>query len=396
MLKPVIQSFVTIWTLWFFLVSFGWAQVEFTTELTGAQEVPPNLGLAGRGVGTFTLTGQELAFKVTIDGLTGPITDAHFHNAPPGIDGGIVRTIKGDFVGNTASGIWKSSDPEPLTQTLIGELLAGRMYVNIHTAIFSGGEIRGQLGPATLVSAALPSSRSVQVGSTATAFATIINAGSTMATGCGISVLTGIAASFSYQATGPANQPVANPNTPVNIGAGAAQSFVISLTPMAVLASTDVQFIFDCNNTNPAPINVGLNTLLFSASATPVPDIVALAAASGGIANISGASGAGAFAVATVNVGATGTITATADTGTAALPVILNLCETSPATGQCISGIGPSVVTQIDGGETPTFGIFVQGNGNVSFDPAANRIFVRFKDGGGVTRGSTSVAVRTQ
>jgi hypothetical protein len=54
------------------------------------------------------------------------------------------------------------------------------------------------------------------------------------------------------------------------------------------------------------------------------------------------------------------------------------------------------VTTQIDAGETPTFGIFVQGTGAIPSDPAANRIFVRFKDAGGVTRGSTSVAVRTQ
>ena len=54
------------------------------------------------------------------------------------------------------------------------------------------------------------------------------------------------------------------------------------------------------------------------------------------------------------------------------------------------------MTTQIDGGQTPTFGIFVTGTGTVPFDPASNRIFVRFKDGAGVTRGATSVAVRTQ
>ena len=74
----------------------------------------------------------------------------------------------------------------------------------------------------------------------------------------------------------------------------------------------------------------------------------------------------------------------------------ISLCQTNPATGQCISAISPSVTTQINASATPTFGIFVQGNGNVTFDPAANRIFVRFKDSGNVTRGSTSVAVRTQ
>jgi hypothetical protein len=76
--------------------------------------------------------------------------------------------------------------------------------------------------------------------------------------------------------------------------------------------------------------------------------------------------------------------------------VNVSLCQTNPANGQCISAIGPSVVTQINANATPTLAIFVQGNGTVPFDPARNRIFVRFKDAGGVTRGSTSVAVRTQ
>jgi hypothetical protein len=154
---------------------------------------------------------------------------------------------------------------------------------------------------------------------------------------------------------------------------------------------------FDCTNTLPAPTITGLNTLLLSASVTPVPDIVALAATTNndGIVNILGTGGTGAFAVATVNVGTSGSITISGDTGSASLPVDISLCQTDPANGQCISAIGPSVTTQINAGATPTFGIFVQGNGAVPFDPAANRIFVRFRDAGGVTRGSTSVAVRT-
>ena len=253
--------------------------------------------------------------------------------------------------------------------------------------------------PPSLVAAVLPSSRSVQVGTTATAFATIINAGSVTATACRISLLTSLPATFSYQTTNPAtNQVIGAPNTPVNITAGAAQSYVFALTPSAPIAPTDVQLSFDCTNTDPAPINTGLNTLLLSASTTPVPDIVALAVTptNDGIVNILATNGTGALAVATVNVGATGTITASADTGSATLPVNISLCQTNPATGQCISAIGSSVTTTINANATPTFGIFIQGSGNVPFDPAANRIFVRFKDGGDVTRGSTSVAARTQ
>jgi hypothetical protein len=143
---------------------------------------------------------------------------------------------------------------------------------------------------------------------------------------------------------------------------------------------------------------VGLNTLLLSASTTPVPDIVALAGTltNDGIVNVPGATGTGVFAVATSNVGAGGSITVSADTGSANLPIGVTLCQTNPATSVCVASATPTVTTQINANATPTFGIFVAGTGTVPFDPANNRVFVRFKDAGGVTRGSTSVAVRTQ
>ena len=253
--------------------------------------------------------------------------------------------------------------------------------------------------PFTLVAAVLPSSRSVQVGTPATAFATIINTDSNMATGCAISPSASIPATFTFQTTDPAtNQLTNSPNTSVDIPAGAAQSFIFALTPTGPMAPTDIQLSFDCANTDPAPIISGLNTLLFSASATPTPDIVALVAtlSGDGIVNIPGTNGVGAFAVASVNMGAGDTITVLADTGGAILPVNVFICQTDPQTSACLSPPANSVTTMILSNETPTFGVFVAGAGDVSFFPEINRIFVRFKDSGDVTRGLTSVAVRTQ
>ena len=52
-----------------------------------------------------------------------------------------------------------------------------------------------------LVSSVLPSSRSVQVGTPATAFATMINAGQSTATSCSVAPITNIPATFLYQTT---------------------------------------------------------------------------------------------------------------------------------------------------------------------------------------------------
>ena len=281
----------------------------------------------------------------------GPNIRVTTESSNPDFDGFNGRFI-GDYFGLSASGVAVWGDTRNGNQDIFGNI--------------------GAQAATNLVSAVLPSSRSVQVGVPATAFATIINAGSNTATSCGISNRSFIPANFNYQTTDPAtNAVVGSPNAPVDITAGAFQTYIFSFTPTAPFAPTEVQMSFDCTNTDPAPINVGLNTLLLSASATPVPDIVALAATltNDGIVNVPGTNGTGAFAVATVNVGASGSITASADTGSATLPVNISLCQTDPATGQCISAIGPSVTTQINAGATPTFGIFVQGVGIVFFRP---------------------------
>lgn len=253
-----------------------------------------------------------------------------------------------------------------------------------------------------LVAAVLPSSRSVEVKTPATALATIINAGPTQANNVGIALPTLLPLSFIYQTTDATGVIIGDPNTPVNIAPGGAQNFVLVLTPSGAFTSTDMVFNFIGSNTLPVTTILGVNTLLFSASDTAVPDVVALAATlnGDGIVNLPGASGTGVFAVATVNVGLGGPITATANTGGVSLPVTLSMCQTDPLTGCCLAGcIVPtttSIPTTIDANATPSFGIFVQGTGTVPFDPAVNRIFVSFADtGGGAVRGSTSAAVRT-
>jgi hypothetical protein len=252
----------------------------------------------------------------------------------------------------------------------------------------------------SLAAAVLPASRSVQVGQTATAFVSIINTGASVAKAVGIP-LQGctIPATITYQTTNPlTNALTGTVNTPVDIPAGATQTFVVAITPTAPFAPADAAFAFGGDNTAAVARVVGLNTLLLSGSAAPVPDVVALGATinNNGIVDVLGANGTGFFSVATANVGASAAITASVDTGSAVLPLNIQICQTNPATGECTSALGPTVDTSIGAFATPTFAVFVTAQGPVPFDPALNRIFVRFKDAGGVTRGATSVAVRTQ
>ena len=250
----------------------------------------------------------------------------------------------------------------------------------------------------TLFSAVLPASRSVEVGATATAFATLINAGTATAEGCGLQLPDTLAAGFFYQSSDQeTNAVVGQPNQPVDIPAGGSQSFVFGITPNEALSATEVALRFQCANATDAASFVGLNTLLLSASATPVPDLIALAATTtrNGVMELTNNNGF--FTAATINVGSASTITVSTDTGGTALPIILSLCQTNPATSACINPVVPNtepVMVEIAEGDTPTFAVFASGDESIPLDPANSRVFIRFSDDSGEVRGATSVAVQ--
>jgi len=251
-----------------------------------------------------------------------------------------------------------------------------------------------------LAAAVLPTSRSGQVGTTLSAFVSVINGGNVMATECAVTLDSELPIAFDFQRTNPAtNAVVGLPNTPSDIAAGAVQSYVITAEVLAVFAPTEARFRFACANaSNPTPI-VGLSTLLLSGSDVPVPDVVALAATPGanGILDLPGDTGSAAFAVATVNVGIGATLTAEVDTFGVELPVTVGICETDAA-GECLDATAPltdstTFTSGING--TPSFSVFVGGAGFVPDLAAVNRVRVMFRDSGGAVRGQTSVAVRT-
>lgn len=116
--------------------------IAMRAALDSAAEVPPTTSRA-KGTASLVLTEYGLVYSITVAGLTGPITAAHFHNGAAGTNGPVVKTLS--FTNNTAIGVWKSNDTEPLTTTLLRALLADSIYINIHTAANPGGEIRGQV-----------------------------------------------------------------------------------------------------------------------------------------------------------------------------------------------------------------------------------------------------------
>src|SRR5688572_26667681 len=116
--------------------------ITISVELSPGAEVPPSMS-TGKGTleATLDTDSKLLKYTVTYEGLTGPVTGAHFHGpadatatAPP------VVPVAEDMLATTPI-----EGEATLTDDQITEVQNHMWYFNIHTAQYPDGEIRGQL-----------------------------------------------------------------------------------------------------------------------------------------------------------------------------------------------------------------------------------------------------------
>ena len=152
------------------------APIVFSANLTGANEEPPNPSL-GTGFTLVTIdpVAHTMRVEVLFAGLLGPTTASHIHviNGPGDSNtsdtNGPVATTTPTFPGfplGVTSGSYdntfnmtlaSSYNPSWVTNnggslaaaeaTLFGGIIDGRAYLNIHSSVYGGGEIRGFLAP---------------------------------------------------------------------------------------------------------------------------------------------------------------------------------------------------------------------------------------------------------
>jgi hypothetical protein len=120
------------------------------TTLTGLREVAPDGSLGagdpdGVGAATLQVTPTSLCARINVSGIDLPAAAAHVHGAPVGVNGPIVVPLPVPGEDGLVDGCAEAPDPAVLAGIL--DHPAG-FYVNVHTAAFPAGAVRGQLTPA--------------------------------------------------------------------------------------------------------------------------------------------------------------------------------------------------------------------------------------------------------
>jgi hypothetical protein len=128
------------------LAGLGLAALLATASVAVAETVQLKADLKGSSAAakgdaavTYDTTSRQATWRISYSGLSGPPTAAHFHGpAQPGANAGVAVPIP-----NVATSPVQGS--ATLTDAQAEDLLAGRYYINIHTAANPAGEVRGQV-----------------------------------------------------------------------------------------------------------------------------------------------------------------------------------------------------------------------------------------------------------
>ena len=108
--------------------------------LSGSQEVPP-ASTSASGSGTITIgADKSVSGSVTTTGVAA--IAAHIHVGAAGKNGPVIIPLA-----KTSDNVWAVPAGAKLTDAQYESFKAGDLYVNVHSAKYKGGEIRGQLKP---------------------------------------------------------------------------------------------------------------------------------------------------------------------------------------------------------------------------------------------------------
>jgi hypothetical protein len=123
--------------------------VPVTANAGGTSAIPLNAGQeaskvlgGGSGFFTYTIDGTEFCYTLEVFDLSGTPVAAHVHLAPRGVAGPVVIPLTAPSASTSSVSACTSASAELLSAIAANP---GAYYVNVHTALYPAGEVRGQL-----------------------------------------------------------------------------------------------------------------------------------------------------------------------------------------------------------------------------------------------------------
>lgn len=108
--------------------------------LTGTQEVPPNPSIASGRSTVMVGPDKMVTGMIVVSGMTP--TMAHIHEASKGVNGPVIVP----FV-KSGENTFAPAPGAKLTDAQYASYQAGKLYLNVHSSTYPGGEIRLQMAP---------------------------------------------------------------------------------------------------------------------------------------------------------------------------------------------------------------------------------------------------------